>query len=66
MLSWLTALIHERKKDPTFSPVFITSKSPSPCKADSTSTSPDDGTTSSSSSSSSTTTTDSSTTTTTS
>ena len=62
MLSWLTALINERKKDPTFSPVFITSKSPSPCKADSTSTSPDDGTTSSSS----TTTTDSSTTTTTS
>ena len=34
MLSWLTALIDERRKDPTFSPVFVTSTAPSPCPSD--------------------------------
>ncbi len=55
LLKWLSALIAERKKDPTFAPVFVASTAPSPCPSDSTTTSPDDTTTATSSTSTSTT-----------
>ena len=46
VLAWLVALVGEWKRDPTFSPVFVASASPSPCVTDdSTSTDPGSATT---------------------
>jgi hypothetical protein len=48
VLQWLTALIEERKKDPTFSPVFVESSSPSKaCQAEAPPTSDEQTTTTS-------------------
>jgi hypothetical protein len=34
VLQWVTAMLDERAKDPTFAPVFVASAAPSPCPPD--------------------------------